>query len=711
MGQNQDKLEGGEQALSGGSEEARPSPESGGAGSHTGDVMEGGSSGEEEEEAGNARENSGEPDAHELDGSPGREPTTPSSERRINLCGSPSAEREVRQGGAAGKEGGGEGGRTARLVPQETDEKQKSSARGEQRTRAYKLHNQAKRQEKRTEKESNKMEYQDEGTGPREETQEENFSAGVSSERYGPTVTSEDANSRGDAEEDPVMVTMRRCGAHAGSEFLMSDQDETIMAEAADEDLKLCAGTVGRLSERKGPPSAQLQHPLKNSLQKESLSDVSDTIQCRAPKERTGNNTKEEMLTCEVQPVFNEHSSAKPKVTDPEDQREAGRPYQHMHMNETDSNPPSEPSSILEKLLKRNRKEKTPEVDDKDIADGNAKRILDTAATELSTDGAAQSDVNTPSVMKGRREKPPKEKPAAKDRHINGAGLKKTSDDLCSQPGVNRDATRESADTNSLYSTADRQGSENIHSTDASAKEEKPSISPYTNRPSDNLQSAVSHERPSCDVSGVIAEESAPSSLSDAKSPPTNNDWQIAADKTESTTVGPQVKSDGESRAEPPLSGSARSSDQSARRKKVKDSTEEAAAPAVDAGPDGHPVTAGLRQDPHMTLHTKNVASDHPYKKPVKESDDSVTMRDKSQSTPKPRPVSELIKETIQLHEKLQHHDRPKSVEVKPDEQGQSVKVAQMKAAFDAAQKSPDRAVERKPSMRKGRTYCSTCTL
>lgn len=708
MGQNQDKLEGGEQALSGGSEEARPSPESGGAGSHTGDVMEGGSSGEEE--AGNGRENSGEPDAHELDGSPGREPTTPSSERHINLCGSSSAQREVRQGGAAGKEGGGEGGRTARLVPQETDEKQMSSARGEQRTRAYKLHNQAKRQQKRTEKEFNKMEYQDEGTGPREETQEENFSAGVSYERYGLTVTSEDANSLGDTEEDPVMVKMRRCGAHAGSEFLMSDQNETIMAEAADEDLKLSAGTVGRLSERKGPPSAQLQHPLKNSLQKESLSDMSDTIQCRAPKEKTENNTKEETLTCEVQPVFNEYSSARPKVTDPEDQREAGRPYPHIHMNETDSNPasPSEPSSILEKLLKRNRKEKTPEIDDKDTAVGNAKRIPDTAATELSTDGVDQSDVNTPrsaSDMKGL-----KEKLAAKDHHIKGSGLKKTpcadtSDDLRSQSGVNRNTTCESAHTNSLYATADRQGSENIHSTDASVKEEKPNITPYTNRPSDNLQSAVSHERPSCDASGVIAEESAPSSLSDAKSPPTNNDWQIAADKTESTTAGPQVKSDSESKAEPLFSGSACSSDRSVRRKKVKDSTEEAAAPAVDAG------TAGLKQDPHMTLHTKNVASEQPYKKPVKESDDSVTMRDKSQSTPKPRPVSELIKETIQLHEKLQHQDRPKSVEVKPDEQGQSVKVAQMKAAFDAAQKSPDRAVERKPSMRKGRTYCSTCTL
>ncbi|KAE8292146.1 hypothetical protein D5F01_LYC09512 [Larimichthys crocea] len=138
------------------------------------------------------------------------------------------------------------------------------------------------------------------------------------------------------------------------------------------------------------------------------------------------------------------------------------------------------------------------------------------------------------------------------------------------------------------------------------------------------------------------------------------------------------------------------------RKKKVKDST----APAVDTGSvkseESLQVTADMKQDLCVTLHTENMTPDQPDNKLVKESDGSVSERDESQSTPKSRPVSELIKETIQLHEKLQHQDRPKPAEVKSDEQGQSVKVAQMKAAFDSAQKSPDKAVERKPSMRKG---------
>ncbi|XP_027129121.1 coronin-1C-A isoform X1 [Larimichthys crocea] len=137
------------------------------------------------------------------------------------------------------------------------------------------------------------------------------------------------------------------------------------------------------------------------------------------------------------------------------------------------------------------------------------------------------------------------------------------------------------------------------------------------------------------------------------------------------------------------------------RKKKVKDST----APAVDIGSvkseESLQVTADMKQDLCVTLNTENMTPDQPDNKLVKESDGSVSERDESQSTPKSRPVSELIKETIQLHEKLQHQDRPKPAEVKSDEQGQSVKVAQMKAAFDSAQKSPDKAVERKPSMRK----------
>uniref|UniRef100_A0A8P4GSZ0 Coronin n=1 Tax=Dicentrarchus labrax TaxID=13489 RepID=A0A8P4GSZ0_DICLA len=739
MGQNQDKLEGGEQALDEGLEGTRPSPDSpdsGDAGSHAGDVIEGGSSCEEE--AGNTRENSGEPDAQDLDGSPGKEPTTPSSEKHINLWESPFAAREVRQGGAAGKKGGGgggggggeggEGGRTAHLVPQETDENQRSSSWIEERARAYKLFNQIKREEKKTEEELHRlpkvnMECRD------EEIQDENFSTGVSYETYGHAVTSEDANSLGNIEEDSAVVKMSRCGAHAGSELLPSvqqDQNDTFMAEVADEEIKLFTGTVGCLSGRKGPPTAQPQHPLKNNLQKESLSDVSDTIHCRPPKGRTENNAKGETQSCEAKPVLSDYSSTKPKVTDTDDQRESVRPYLQTDTTEATtnqnsnsaSNPalPAEPSSILEKLLKRNRKETTPAVSEikevKHTMDVAAKRIPDSVAAELFT------DKNTPMPicdLKGLKEKPHKENLAAKDHHVTGRDMKQTdttdtSDVL--QPGVIANTTCESSCTNSHCSKVDCQSTKNINSTDASVKEIKPNTSPSENLTSENSQSAVSHERTSCEVSGVITEESAPFSLS----PPTKSDGQIAdschiltAEKTAASTVRAplQRKSDSESKADPQSSGSSCSDDQSVRRKKVKDTAATAAEAdsvlVVDdtvKSEESHQVTAGMKQDLH-TLHSENMMPDQPGKKPVKESDDSVSERDKSQSTPKSRPVSELIKETIQLHEKLQHQDRPKPAEVKSDEQGQSLKVAQMKAAFDSAQKSPDKAIERKPSMRK----------
>lgn len=755
MGQNQDKLDGGEQALSEGLEEARPSSDSGGAGSRTGDVMEGGSSCEEE--AGNAGENPVEPDAQDLDGSPGQEPTTPSSEENINLWVRRFAAREVRQGGAAGKEGGGgggEGGRAAPLAQQETDENQKSSARVEERARAYKLYNQIKREEKRTEEElhtSSKIKM--EGTVPHEEVQE--VSAGDSYGKHGHAYTSEDASSLANTEEDPAMVKISR--SHAGREFLLSvqqDQNDAIMTDIADGDITLCAGTVGRLSERKGPPTAQPLHPLKNSLQKESLSDMSDTIHCRPPKGRTENNTKEETQTCEVKPVLNDCSPTRPKFTDTDDQTESGRPYLQMDTAEATTNQkidsnsatnpasPTEPSSILEKLLKRNRMQTSPalseitevDINEKDIVDDTAKRIGDSAAAELSPDKIDLSAVNTPSSardMEGLKEEPLKDNLAAKDHRIKGPDLKQTdtSDTLDVprfQPGVNGNTMCESSLTNPHYSKADCPSSKNINSTDASVKEEmevKPNVSYSRNPPSDNIQPAVSHERTSCEVSGVITEASAPSSVSEAKFQPTKSDGVIVdschlltTEKTDTSTVRPplQIKPDSESKTDQNVSGSTCSDDQSLRRMKVKNSTEDTAAPAVDTGSalvrtaiaiseESHQVTAGGKQDLHMTFHIGNMMPDQPGKKLGKESNDSISERDKSQDIPKSRPVSELIKETIQLHEKLQHQERPKSVEVKSDEQGQSVKVAQMKAAFDSPQKSPDKAIERKPSVRKGK--------
>ncbi|XP_057687544.1 coronin-1C-A-like isoform X1 [Corythoichthys intestinalis] len=88
-------------------------------------------------------------------------------------------------------------------------------------------------------------------------------------------------------------------------------------------------------------------------------------------------------------------------------------------------------------------------------------------------------------------------------------------------------------------------------------------------------------------------------------------------------------------------------------------------------------------------------------RKSAKERDDSILLREISPDAARSRQVSDLIKENIQLHEKRLHQDWAKPTGVKCDEQGQSVKVAQMKATFDSRQKSPDKALERKPTIRK----------
>lgn len=83
-----------------------------------------------------------------------------------------------------------------------------------------------------------------------------------------------------------------------------------------------------------------------------------------------------------------------------------------------------------------------------------------------------------------------------------------------------------------------------------------------------------------------------------------------------------------------------------------------------------------------------------------------VPASEKAENTPKGKPVSDLIKETIQLHEKMKEWTKP--AEAKADvvlDSAQSVKVAQMKAAFDSPKKSPDKGLEKKPSVRKGKTF------
>ncbi|XP_016392422.1 uncharacterized protein LOC107727152 [Sinocyclocheilus rhinocerous] len=68
------------------------------------------------------------------------------------------------------------------------------------------------------------------------------------------------------------------------------------------------------------------------------------------------------------------------------------------------------------------------------------------------------------------------------------------------------------------------------------------------------------------------------------------------------------------------------------------------------------------------------------------------------------RHVSDMIKETIELQKKMKEWTKPAEAQVDLTlDPTQSVKVSQMKAAFDPPKKSPDKALERKPSVRKGR--------
>ncbi|KAM8885092.1 uncharacterized protein AB9W97_012867 [Spinachia spinachia] len=759
MGQNQDRLDGGDHVLDEGSEEIRPSPVSGAAGGHTGDVMEEGSSGEEEmeekeeKEAGHTRENSGEPEAPDLVDCPGREPTTPSSEKHSHLWVSPLAAREVRQGGAPGKkgggEGGGEGGRTSPLVPQKTDKNQNSQVKIEESAGAHELFNRIKASEKKTKVEQDaslkiKMEHQDEGSAHCEDIPEGSSSAGVSDDKLYPTVTSEDGSSLENkcADDSVIVAKMSKRGLHAGSDLLLSvqqDQHGTVVAEV--QDIKPCTGTLGQFSERKELLTAQPQHPLKNSLQRDSPLDLSDAIHRRPPKERTEIETKEE--TCGVKPVWNDYSSKSPQAADTDDQSESMRPYLPTDTSEatkspemdpcSESNSTSEPSSILEKLLRKNRKETTPallvikEVDTNDNAtmDVTAKRLLDCAATELCNARIVQSGVMTPlSVcgIEGVNEKRRKETSATEDHHTKYVDMEPTAatdsmtcDSL--QHRVSLTTTGESSLTKSYSSTADCQSAEqNISSTDASGneeKEEKLNTGPFKTPSSDNLQSAVCG-RMSWEVSGVIAENS----VADVKSPPTKSGGAIgdschlhAGEKKGTIAARPplQIKCDGEPKMDQQLFVSTCSDAQFVRRKKVEDSTVSSAVPAEDAGSvlveagtviseENHRV---IKQDQSMRLNTENTMPEQADEPLGKEGDTDVSLRNKSQGSPKSRPVSELIKETIQLHEKLQHQDWPKTAEAKTDEQSQSVKVAQMKAAFDSVQKSPDKLVERKPSVRR----------
>lgn len=628
MGQNQDKLDEGEQVLDAAQEETCPDPDSGSAD----DVMEGGSS--SKAEAGNSRQ-SREPDAPDLDGC--------SSQENTRLWVRPFAASEVRQGGAAGMAGrrggdGGEGGWANKTDQPETDENLRSSPMLEGTAGARKLHIRIKKEGESAEGELRRSKAKMEGTekcSPHEEIQDEHLSA-AAHERCDHAFTSGDANALPNSDGERAPLKTSPSGAQAGRQFLSSiqqDEGDAITAGMTARDIKLSAGTVGRLSERKDPPTAQSLHPLKNSEKKEPLSDMSDAIHSRPANGRTENDTKEGTPACEAESSC---SPTRPKTLDAR-QSEATTNKKINSHSATSPTANAEPSSILEKLLMRNKKQKIlsdireAEANETDSVDDAAQRTVATAATELahSTDKSALNTLLSTCSKKRAGEKPHGGNGADKGHRIQGQGVK--------QPDTS-DSSPEHFQT----------VTENIDCK-----------SSLINPKSASGQSSKDNE--------------STSSVSDQKIPAKSDEQSVA-----SCSLLPGEKSN----CKPSLqnnSGSKRSSEQSDKEKK------------------------DMTQESPLTERIGDTGSRGPSETLVKKNEDNTSERDDSQDLPKSRPVSELIKETVQMHEKLRHQEWSKPAEVKADEQGQSVKVAQMKAAFDLVQKSPDRSIERKPSVRKGK--------
>lgn len=602
MGQNQDKLDGEEQVLSAVPEETSPDPNSASAG----DVMEGGSS--REAAAGNSGENRGEPDAGDPDGC--------SSQENTHLWVRPFAASEVRQGGAAGKAsrgGGGVGGWANESDRRETEENPKCSPELEETARAYKLHNQTKKERDSAEGEPHRSEAEmEERCSPPDETQDQHLS---DDHAFG----SEDANALDGSGGDQASPGTSASGAQAirgHSSSVEQDESDSIMAGTAAGDIKPSPGTVGRLSRRKDPPPGQSPHPLKNSEKKEPLSDMSDSIHSRPANGRTGGATKEGAPAQEAQSQF---SPTRPN--DPGTRRSEAADEGASSASAASPTSNAEPSSILEKLLMRNKKQtilsvvREADMSETDGVDDAARGTVDTTATELPRAAADKSTINTLlSTWNKKRmdEEPGLGNAADKDRHIKGQDMGQPDTSL--SPPVTENIKCE----NSL-----------------------------TNPKSARAQSSKDNQ-----TASLVCDPKLP-----AKGDVQSGD-SLPAEKSNCPPAPPK-KSEHEN-----------DSDQT------------------------HAVKAGVTQ------HVGNESSQGPGENVVKRNKKE---RDDSQDLPKSRPVSELIKETMQLHEKLLHQEWSKPAEVKGEEQGQSVKVAQMKAAFDLAQKSPDKSIERKPSVRRGK--------
>lgn len=622
MGQNQEKLDGGDGGVpeeTSPDSETSPDPDSGSAA----DVMEGGSSCEAG--AASSGENRAALDAGDPDGC--------SSQENAHLWVRPFAVSEVRQGGAVGMAGrggggeeGGEGGWASQTDPLETEKNPKRSPGLEETARASKLHNQIRIEKESAEGERHRSKAKMEGT-KRCSTGEEIQDEPLSNERREHAFTSEDAEALANTEEDHASLEMSSSGAQAGREVLSSvqqDERDAIMAGVAAGDVKLSSGTVGRLSERKDPPTAQSLHPLKNSEKKEPLSDMSDTIHSRPANGTTG-NTKEGTLACK--------SNCSPTRPNTLDSRQAEETDEKTHSDSaTRPTLNSEPSSILEKLLLRNKQQKIlsdireADINETDSVDDGAQTTVDSAASQpacAATDKSAGNTLLSSWNKKRMDENPHEGKAADKDQGIKGQDVKE-ADTSDSSPVLHFQPATENKCENSL-----------------------------ANPKSARAQSSKDNESAS-----TVADLTLPAKGDEHKAPAEKSDCKVVLRK----------KSD-----------------------KGSNSKQTGA------------VKTGAMQESNVTQQMGNIGSDRPSENLVKRNEGKTSGRDDSQDLPKSRPVSELIKETVQLHEKLLHQEWTKPAEVKVDEQGQSVKVAQMKAAFDLVQKSPDKSLERKPSVRKGK--------
>ncbi|XP_065106795.2 coronin-1C-A isoform X1 [Paramisgurnus dabryanus] len=109
-----------------------------------------------------------------------------------------------------------------------------------------------------------------------------------------------------------------------------------------------------------------------------------------------------------------------------------------------------------------------------------------------------------------------------------------------------------------------------------------------------------------------------------------------------------------------------------------------------------HVLASNTEEKPSSLLDDKHVTQSNPN------ADAASTVMELTQGVHKSRHVSDMIKETIELQKKMKEWTKPTETRVDLTlDPTQSVKVAQMKAAFDSPKKSPDKVPERKASVKK----------